>query len=106
MNEENSFNTIIGPDLEFSGTIKASEPFQIQGKVDGHIESEGEVEIAEGGTLKGTISASELSVKGTLDAKTNLEVLEVLETGTCKLKKEDIPPVLRLHYDARLENAD
>ena len=103
MSEEFNFNTVVSPDVEFKGTIRTDKPLQIQGKVDGNIESEGEVEVAEGGILNGSVSASELSVKGFLEAKTNLEVLEVLETGKCRLKKQDIPPVLRLHYNCNLE---
>lgn len=76
-------HTILGKDMLFKGEIQAGErSLRVEGTVDGTIHSSGEVVVAPGGLVTGTIVAKHLvvtgKVKGTV--KTS-ECLEIHGTG-------------------------
>jgi cytoskeletal protein CcmA (bactofilin family) len=76
-------HTIIGKDILFKGEILAgSKSLRIEGTVDGTITSEGEVVVAPGGLVTGTVMAKHLvvtgKVKGTVKTQ---ECLEIHGTG-------------------------
>lgn len=76
-------HTIIGKDMVFKGEIQAgTKSLRIEGTVDGTITSEGEVVVAPGGLVTGTVMAKHLvvtgKVKGTVKTQ---ECLEIHGTG-------------------------
>lgn len=75
-------NTIIGDDAEFSGSIKAKGILRIEGRLDGQIESSGDVIITEKGTVDADIEACNAIIAGSYRGNICLEgKLEIKSTG-------------------------
>jgi cytoskeletal protein CcmA (bactofilin family) len=75
-------DTIIGKGTEFSGTIKASGLLRIEGKVEGEIESSGDVVLAEGSEVNAELKARHSVIAGTYSGNISLEgKLEIRATG-------------------------
>jgi cytoskeletal protein CcmA (bactofilin family) len=75
-------NTIIGDDAEFSGNIKAKGILRIEGKLDGQIESSGDVIITEKGTVEAGLKARNAIIAGTYRGNVYLEgKMEIKATG-------------------------
>ena len=71
--EKDNFDTILAPDITFTGKIKFSKPFMIKGKVFGSIESTGDLVIVENAVVKADITARRVLVKGDLEGNVNAE---------------------------------
>jgi len=61
------YNTIIGPNTSFKGTVKLDSPFLIEGKYEGKIESTSDIVVGEKGVLTGEIKCHNLTVYGASD---------------------------------------
>jgi cytoskeletal protein CcmA (bactofilin family) len=79
--------TILGPDTFFEGTLRAAEPVQVAGTLQGTLEAEGPVVVEAGGRLVARVVAPQLDVAGFLDGRIQCHGrLEVRSTGLVRGK--------------------
>jgi cytoskeletal protein CcmA (bactofilin family) len=64
--DEEEFDTVLSPDIEFAGAIAFDKPFMIKGHVSGRIETSSDLVIAEGAFVEADIRASTLILRGSL----------------------------------------
>lgn len=62
--EEDDFDTVLAPDISFSGTIHFSKPFMIKGKVSGSIDATSDLVIDTGAKVHANIVAQRVLVRG------------------------------------------
>lgn len=62
-----SKQTLLGKTLVIKGRVRASEEMVIEGKIDGHINSNHRVVIGRSGVIKADINASEIVIQGKVD---------------------------------------
>ncbi|MBN2810765.1 polymer-forming cytoskeletal protein [Treponema zuelzerae] len=62
--DEEDYDTVLAPDIEFSGKIHFEEPFMIKGTVSGLIDASSDLLIDEGATVNADIHASRIIIKG------------------------------------------
>lgn len=108
------FSTTIGPDAEFKGELRFDKGLRLLGKLEGEINSEGNLVIGEGAKLIGNAKVDTIrldgEVKGNLSAKSKVQLsatarlegdlqtarLEVAEgavlVGRCSIGVNGIPP--------------
>jgi cytoskeletal protein CcmA (bactofilin family) len=80
--ELEDFDTVLSPDIEFSGTLRFDKPFLIQGKVSGEIDGTSLLMIAEEAFVAAHIKASKVIVLGTVKGNiTATDKVEVAITG-------------------------
>ena len=80
--ELDDFDTILSPDIEFSGILSFDKPVLIQGKVSGEINATSLLMIAEEAVVEANIRASKVIVLGTVKGNINATVkVEVSITG-------------------------
>ena len=80
--ELEDFDTVLSPDIEFSGTLRFDKPFLIQGKVSGEINATSLLMIAEEAVVEANIKASKVIILGTVRGSvTATEKVEVAITG-------------------------
>jgi len=69
----------ISKDVEITGTIKSSGSVTIDGKLDGELVAQGDVNVGKSATIKGNINSNSVAVEGTVDgnitAKDKIELL-------------------------------
>ena len=61
--------SLIGPDDYFSGNYKSNRAVRVQGRVEGSIESRGQILIEERAQVRADLAAEEITVAGTYDGK-------------------------------------
>ena len=78
-----AIHSLLGKDVLFKGEIHTnSHSFRVEGVVEGTIHSTGEVSIAPGGLVKGTILAKHLVVTGRAEGTMKIsDCLEIHGTG-------------------------
>ncbi|MDI3480838.1 MAG: hypothetical protein PWQ97_493 [Tepidanaerobacteraceae bacterium] len=75
-------DTILGSGTEFVGKIRAAGILRIEGKVEGEIESTGDVIITESGSVKADIKARNAVIAGSFNGNAELEgKMEIRATG-------------------------
>ncbi|GHV94770.1 hypothetical protein AGMMS50293_10900 [Spirochaetia bacterium] len=80
--EDADFDTILSPDIQFSGTLNFEKPFLIRGKVSGEISASGLLVIDEEAVVNANINASRVVVRGQVKGDvTAAEKVEVTVTG-------------------------
>jgi cytoskeletal protein CcmA (bactofilin family) len=80
--EDEDFDTILSPDIDFSGTLHFEKPFLIRGKVSGEISTRGLLVIDEEAVVNANINASRVIIRGQVKGDVNaLEKVEVSVTG-------------------------
>jgi len=80
--ELEDFDTVLSPDIEFSGTLRFEKPFLIQGKVSGEINASSLLMVAEEAVVEANIRASTVIILGTVKGNvTAAEKVEVAITG-------------------------
>lgn len=93
--------SIIGRGSELTGDLEGSGQLRVEGKVDGTIRMDGEVQVASEGSVEGRIEADEVvaagSVSGTIAARGAVR----LEDG-CQVDADVHCPVLELEEGGRL----
>jgi cytoskeletal protein CcmA (bactofilin family) len=76
--EDEDFDTILSPDIDFSGTLNFEKPFLIRGRLSGEIDARGLLVVDEGAVVEADIRASRVvirgSVKGNVIASEKVEV--------------------------------
>ncbi|MDR2897273.1 MAG: polymer-forming cytoskeletal protein [Spirochaetaceae bacterium] len=81
--DEEDFDTVLAPDIDFSGTIMFSEPFMIKGIVTGSIKATSDLLIDENALVKADISARQVVIKGKVEGNVSAEQLvHVLASGS------------------------
>jgi cytoskeletal protein CcmA (bactofilin family) len=80
--EDEDFDTILSPDIDFSGTLNFEKPFLIRGKVSGEISARGLLVIDEEAVVNANINASRVIIRGKVKGDVNAaEKVEVTITG-------------------------
>jgi cytoskeletal protein CcmA (bactofilin family) len=80
--EDEDFDTILSPDIDFSGKLSFEKPFLIRGKVSGEICAGGLLVIDEEAVVDANISASRVIIRGQVKGDINAaEKVEVSVTG-------------------------
>jgi cytoskeletal protein CcmA (bactofilin family) len=80
--EDSDFDTILSPDMNFSGTLHFEKPFLIRGKVSGEINSTGVLVIDENAIVNANINALRVLIRGQVKGNvTAAEKVEVTLTG-------------------------
>ena len=79
---DDDFDTILSPDIDFSGILNFEKPFLIRGRVSGEIVSRGILVIDEEAVVQANINASRVVVRGTVKGNISAtEKVEVAVTG-------------------------
>ena len=82
MIEDDDFDTILSPDIDFSGTLTFEKPFLIRGKVSGDINARGLLVIDEEAVVNANIKTSRVKIRGFVKGDvTASEKVEVTITG-------------------------
>ncbi|MDR0624067.1 MAG: polymer-forming cytoskeletal protein [Treponema sp.] len=80
--EDEDFDTILSPDIEFSGTLNFEKPFLIRGKVSGEIAARGLLVVDEEAVVDANISAPRVIIRGAVKGDVIAgEKVEVTITG-------------------------
>jgi|GEM_PF-407141 len=72
---------MIAADATFEGTLRATSDVRISGRLDGTLDVEGRVVVAEGGTVEGEITAANIDVAGTVEGELVASELLVLRAS-------------------------
>ena len=82
MLEDEDFDTILSPDIDFSGSLQFEKPFLIRGKVSGEINASGMLVIDENAVVNANIKASRVLIRGQVKGDVAAdEKVEVTVTG-------------------------
>jgi len=80
--EDSDFDTILSPDIDFTGTLHFEKPFLIRGKVSGEINATGLLVIDENAVVNANINALRVLIRGQVKGDvTAVEKVEVTVTG-------------------------
>jgi cytoskeletal protein CcmA (bactofilin family) len=80
--DDEDFDTILSPDIDFSGTLQFEKPFLIRGKVSGKISASGLLVIDEEAVVNANINASRVIIRGQVKGDVSAaEKVEVTITG-------------------------
>ena len=80
--EDDDFDTILSPEIDFSGTLNFEKPFLIQGRVSGDIIAKGLLVIDEEAVVHADIHTSRVVIRGFVKGDiTATEKVEVTATG-------------------------
>lgn len=75
-------STIIGSDTHLVGNLTLSDSLHLDGRIDGDIQSEGDVTIGQSGRLEGEIRARRVLISGQVSGRIDAERLEIVAGGT------------------------
>ena len=80
--EDTDFDTILSPDIDFTGTLRFEKPFMIRGKVSGEISATGLLVIDEHAVVNANIHALRVLIRGQVKGDvTAVEKVEITVTG-------------------------
>jgi cytoskeletal protein CcmA (bactofilin family) len=80
--EDGDFDTILSPDIEFTGNIKFARPFMIRGRVSGEIDSQGLLVVDAAAKVNANVTAGRVIIKGNVTGNVNAqEKLEITGSG-------------------------
>ena len=80
--EDSDFDTILSPDIDFTGTLHFDKPFLIRGKVSGEINATGLLVVDETAVVNANIHASRVLIRGQVKGDvTAAEKLELTVNG-------------------------
>lgn len=80
--DEEDYDTVLAPDIDFTGTIEFAEPFMIKGKVSGRIVATSDLMIDTGAHVHADISARRVVIKGSVTGNvTATEMVHVFNSG-------------------------
>lgn len=98
-NRKIELSTIIGKGSKFEGTLKVTGGIRIDGEIEGNIESDGFITIAESGVARADIKAEECLVSGRVVG--NISVDDAIELDdTSNLTGDIIAKVVKIHSGA------
>jgi cytoskeletal protein CcmA (bactofilin family) len=80
--EDSDFDTILSPDIDFTGTLHFDKPFLIRGKVSGEISATGLLVVDEEAVVNANINALRVLIRGQVKGDvTAVEKVEITVTG-------------------------
>ena len=80
--EDSDFDTILSPDIEFTGSLRFEKPFLIRGTISGDINATGLLVIDESAVVNANINALRVLIRGQVKGDvTAVEKVEVTVTG-------------------------
>ena len=80
--DDEDFDTILSPDIDFSGTLQFEKPFLIRGKVSGEISARGLLVVDEEAVVNANINASKVIIRGQVKGDvTASDKVEISVTG-------------------------
>ncbi|MDR1863146.1 MAG: polymer-forming cytoskeletal protein [Treponema sp.] len=80
--EDEDFDTILSPDIDFNGTLNFEKPFLIRGKLSGEIAAQGLLVVDEDAVVEANINAPKVIIRGSVKGNvTAEEKVEVTITG-------------------------
>lgn len=80
--DEEDYNTILAPDIEFNGLIEFSEPFMIKGRVSGKINATSDLLVDTGAVVHADIKADRVVIKGTVTGNVTADkIVHVFSSG-------------------------
>ena len=80
--EDEDFDTILSPDIDFSGILNFEKPFLIRGKVSGEIDAGGLLVVDEGASVDADIKTSRVIIRGLVKGDViATEKVEITVTG-------------------------
>jgi cytoskeletal protein CcmA (bactofilin family) len=80
--EDSDFDTILSPDIDFSGTLHFEKPFLIRGKVSGEINTSGLLVIDENAVVNANINALRVLIRGQVKGDvTAVQKVDITLTG-------------------------
>jgi cytoskeletal protein CcmA (bactofilin family) len=80
--EDEDFDTILSPDIDFSGILNFEKPLLIRGKVSGEIDAKGLLVVDELAVVEADINASRVIIRGSVRGNVSAEEkVEVTVTG-------------------------
>jgi cytoskeletal protein CcmA (bactofilin family) len=80
--EDDDFDTILSPDIDFSGTLTFEKSFLVRGKLKGEIDASGILLIDEYALVEADIKADKVIIRGAVKGNINaVERVEITLTG-------------------------
>lgn len=80
--DEEDYNTILAPDIEFDGLIEFAEPLMIKGKVSGRIHASSDLLVDVGAEVNANIKAGRVVIKGSVKGNVTADkIVHVFTTG-------------------------
>ena len=80
--EDADFDTILSPDIDFTGTLRFEKPFCIRGRVSGEINASGLLVIDENAVVNANIHALRVLIRGQVKGDvTAIEKVEITVSG-------------------------
>lgn len=80
--DEEDYDTVLAPDIDFTGTIQFEEPFMIKGRVSGQIDATSDLMVDSGAQVKADIKASRVIIKGeVIGDVTATQMVHVFSSG-------------------------
>jgi cytoskeletal protein CcmA (bactofilin family) len=76
-----SGSTIIGSDTQLVGNLTLSDSLHLDGRIEGDVQSDGDVTIGQSGRLEGEIRARRVLISGQVTGRIDAERLEIVAGG-------------------------
>ncbi|MDR2803200.1 MAG: polymer-forming cytoskeletal protein [Treponema sp.] len=93
--EDDDFDTVLSPDIDFTGTLNFEKSFLVRGKINGLIDAEGILLIDEHALVEADIKAGRVIIRGAV--KGNITAAERVEiTLTGKLEGNVVAPEINM----------
>jgi cytoskeletal protein CcmA (bactofilin family) len=100
MVDEEILDTILAPDVEFSGTLIFKKPLMIKGRFSGEIKATGDLYVDEKAEVEADIKAGIVSVKGKVVGDVNADArIELF--STCSLEGNITAPEIAMENGCR-----
>ncbi|HHU35708.1 MAG TPA: polymer-forming cytoskeletal protein [Treponema sp.] len=80
--DEEDYDTVLAPDIHFTGSIEFAEPFMIKGRVSGTIKATSDLLIDSEAVVNADIKANRVVIKGTVEGNvTATQIVHVFSSG-------------------------
>lgn len=73
--DEEDYDTVLAPDIYFSGKIECKKPFMIKGIVEGLLVSTSDITVEENSSVKANIRADRVVIKGIVEGNVIADTL-------------------------------
>jgi cytoskeletal protein CcmA (bactofilin family) len=81
--DEEDFDTVLSPDIQFTGTLNFKQPFLIKGRVSGEIISQGLLVVDDAAIVEADIQAPRVIIRGSVQGNVSAaERVEIAASGT------------------------
>jgi cytoskeletal protein CcmA (bactofilin family) len=80
--EDDDFDTVLSPDIDFAGTLNFEKSFLVRGKINGEIDATGILLIDENALVEANVKAGKVIIRGSVKGNiTAAERVEITQTG-------------------------